>query len=126
MPVANKSNTDFSSSAQDNANPAAANPEPAESDGVNHAADKKSHESVQIVHKPISAKKIAANQKNGAKAKGPTTASGKFYSSWNSTRHGLLSKRLMKLNDEKAKQFSAVLKSLRQDLEPRAPSKKFW
>lgn len=41
-----------------------------------------------------SLRKIEANRKNAKKSTGPKTSVGKTMSSWNSTRHGLLSKRL--------------------------------
>ena len=63
-------------------------------------------------------RKIAANRRNAKKSTGPTTSRGKAISSWNSTRHGLLSKRLPSIYGQSKKQFSRLLASLQQDLEP--------
>lgn len=100
------------------ANLVPAKPKIAESDGAKDAEDKQPDASAKSVAKTVSAKKLEANKKNGALSKGPKTAAGKTVSSWNGLKHGLLSQRLMKLNDDKAMQFSAVLASLRQDLDP--------
>jgi hypothetical protein len=62
--------------------------------------------------------RIAANRRNAQKSTGPKTPQGKTMSSWNSTRHGLLSKRLPFLFGRSKKQFSRLLRSLQQDLEP--------
>ena len=64
-----------------------------------------------------SPRRIAANRRNAQKSTGPKTLVGKTYSSWNSTRHGLLSKRLPLVGGGK-KKFTRLLTSLRQDLEP--------
>jgi hypothetical protein len=65
-----------------------------------------------------SPRKLAANRKNANKSTGPKTPTGKLISSWNSTRHGLLSKRLPLIYGQSKKQFSRLLASLKQDLEP--------
>lgn len=65
-----------------------------------------------------SPRKIAANRQNAQKSTGPKTSVGKATSSWNSTRHGLLSTRLPLLDGQSRKQFTRLLHSLKQDLEP--------
>jgi hypothetical protein len=65
-----------------------------------------------------SSKRIAANRANAKKSTGPKTSHGKAMSSWNSTRHGLLSNRLPLLYGRSKKQFNRLLRSLQQDLEP--------
>ena len=65
-----------------------------------------------------SPRKIAANRRNAQKSTGPKTSQGKTISSWNSTRHGLLSSRLPLLYGRSKKQFTRLLRSLQQDLEP--------
>lgn len=65
-----------------------------------------------------SPRRIAANRQNATKSTGPKTPTGKSVSSWNSTRHGLLSKRLPLIYGQSKKQFSRLLASLKQDLEP--------
>ena len=47
-----------------------------------------------------SPRKIEANRRNAKKSTGPKTSAGKTLSSWNSTRHGLLSKRLPMIDGE--------------------------
>jgi len=65
-----------------------------------------------------SARRIEANRRNAKKSTGPKTALGKTSSSWNSTRHGLLSKRLPILVGRSKKNFARLLSNLRQDLAP--------
>jgi hypothetical protein len=65
-----------------------------------------------------SPRKIAANRRNAQKSTGPKTSQGKTISSWNSTRHGLLANRLPRLYGRSKKQFTRLLRSLQQDLEP--------
>ncbi len=65
-----------------------------------------------------SPRKIAANRANAQRSTGPKTSQGKTMSSWNSTRHGLLSNRLPLLYGRSKKQFTRLLRSLQQDLEP--------
>jgi hypothetical protein len=65
-----------------------------------------------------SSRKIEANRRNAKKSTGPKTTSGKAMSSWNSTRHGLLSKNLPLIYGQCKKQFARLLSSLRRDLEP--------
>ena len=65
-----------------------------------------------------SPRKVAANRRNAQKSTGPKTSHGKTMSSWNSTRHGLLSNRLPFLYGRSKKQFTRLLRSLQQDLEP--------
>jgi len=65
-----------------------------------------------------SPRKIEANRKNAKKSTGPKTSVGKAMSSWNSTQHGLLSKRLPQTGEHHKQEFDLVLVSLQQDLEP--------
>jgi len=65
-----------------------------------------------------SPRKIAANRRNAQKSTGPKTLVGKTFSSWNSTRHGLLAKGLPPLIGKSNKQFTRLLRSLQEDLEP--------
>jgi hypothetical protein len=65
-----------------------------------------------------SARKIEANRRNAKKSTGPKTSVGKTISSWNSTKHGLLSKTLPQVYGQHKKQFTRLLTSLQQDLEP--------
>jgi hypothetical protein len=75
-------------------------------------------DSSRVARPTTSPRKLEANRRNGSKSRGPTTVRGKTVSSWNSLRHGLLSKRLMKLNDQKAEEFCHLLASLQQDFQP--------
>ena len=82
---------------------------------------KKSVRSTQSLAMPSngsSPRKIEANRRNAQKSTGPKTTQGKAMSSWNSMRHGLLSKRLPTVYGQGRKQFSQLLSSLQQDLEP--------
>ena len=65
-----------------------------------------------------SQRKIEANRRNAKKSTGPKTALGKTISSWNSTRHGLLSQRPPRLYGRSKRHFTRLLGNLRQDLEP--------
>ena len=65
-----------------------------------------------------SQRKIEANRRNAKKSTGPRTSAGKATSSWNSTRHGLLSKRLPILVGQSKKQFKRLLSNLQRDLKP--------
>jgi hypothetical protein len=65
-----------------------------------------------------SPQRVAANRRNAKKSTGPKTSHGKTMSSWNSTRHGLLSNRLPPLYGRSKKRFNRLLRSLQQDLEP--------
>ncbi len=65
-----------------------------------------------------SPRKIEANRRNAKMSTGPKTARGKSISSWNSTRHGLLAKRLPELYGQNKEHFARLLRNLRQDLQP--------
>jgi hypothetical protein len=65
-----------------------------------------------------SPQKIEANRRNAKKSTGPKTSVGKTMSSWNSRRHGLLSKWLPTIFGQRKKQFTRLLKNLQRDLEP--------
>ncbi len=68
--------------------------------------------------KGSSQRKIEANRRNAKLSTGPKTARGKTNSSWNSTRHGLLSERLPMLYGRTKRHFTSLLNNLQQDLEP--------
>ena len=70
------------------------------------------------VRKPISPAKLAANRRNGQKSKGPKTEEGKSRSRWNAVKHGVLSRRLLVLNDNDRETYSLLLENLRCDLNP--------
>lgn len=72
----------------------------------------------QVAKKPVSLKKIEANRRNAQKSPGPTSPEGKQRSRWNSTKHGLLGKRLFVLEGAGEGEWAQLLESLRQDLEP--------
>ncbi len=83
------------------------------------------HQPVESVAQPtkptgriISARKLAANRRNSQRSTGPKTVVGKAISSWNSLRHGLLSRRLIEFGDQGKEQFFELLASLQQDLDP--------
>lgn len=65
-----------------------------------------------------SQRKIEANRRNAQKSTGPKTTTGKAMSSWNSTRHGLLSKNLPRIYGRGKKHFARLLANLQRDLEP--------
>ena len=65
-----------------------------------------------------SLRKIEANRRNAKKSTGPKTSVGRVTSSWNSTRHGLLSKSLPPIYGQDKKQFARLLTNLQRDLEP--------
>ena len=75
-------------------------------------------ESAKSTGRTISPQKLASNRRNGPKSRGPTTARGKRNSSWNSLKHGLLSRRPVEFDDQTAEEFSHLLTSLRRDLQP--------
>lgn len=68
--------------------------------------------------KPISPAKLAANRRNGQKSKGPKTEEGKSRSRWNAVKHGVLSRRLLVLNDDDRKTYALLLENLERDLNP--------
>ena len=68
--------------------------------------------------KPISAAKLAANRRNGQKSKGPKTEERKSRSRWNALKHGVLSRRLVVLNDNDGQTYTLLLENLRRDLNP--------
>ena len=82
------------------------------------ATDAKSTQTLTTSSKGSSPRKIEANRRNAKQSTGPKTSAGKVMSSWNSTRHGLLSERLPLMHGKDKKQFARLLSSLRQDLEP--------
>ena len=65
-----------------------------------------------------SPRKNEANRRNAKKSTGPKTSVGKAMNSWNSTRHGLLSKNLPPIYGQGKKQFARLLTHLQRDLEP--------
>ena len=68
--------------------------------------------------KPISPAKLAANRRNGQKSKGPNTEEGKSRSRWNAVKHGVLSRRLLVLNDDDRQTYALLLENLARDLNP--------
>ncbi len=72
----------------------------------------------QLLTAPVSLKRIEASRRNGEKSRGPKTAQGKQHSSWNSTKHGLLGKRLLARDGASRPEWEHLLTSLRQDIEP--------
>jgi hypothetical protein len=72
----------------------------------------------QLLTTPVSLKKIEASRRNGEKSQGPKTEQGKQHSSWNSTKHGLLGKRLLARDGASKPEWEHLLGSLRQDIEP--------
>src|ERR1700686_102985 len=70
------------------------------------------------VRKPISPAKLAANRRNGQKSKGPKTEEGKSRSRWNALKHGVLSQRLVVLNDNDGQTYTLLLENLRRALNP--------
>jgi hypothetical protein len=74
-----------------------------------------SNQALTVPSNGSSWRKIEANRKNAKKSTGPKTSSGKATSSWNSMRHGILSKRLPSIYGQSKRR---LLISLRRDLEP--------
>ena len=70
------------------------------------------------VRKTISPAKLAANRRNGQQSKGPKTEEGKSRSRWNALKHGVLSQRLVVLNDNDGQTYTMLLENLRRDLDP--------
>jgi hypothetical protein len=85
---------------------------------ISEANNAESTQTLTIPSNGSSQRKIEANRRNAKKSTGPKTSAGKVMSSWNSTRHGLLSKMLPTIYDVDKKRFNRLLKSLQQDLEP--------
>src|ERR1700722_14620910 len=77
-----------------------------------------SEKSLIVPSSGSSTRKIESNRRNAKKSTGPKTSRGKARSSWNSTRHGLLSKKVPDIEGQGKKQFARLLTSLRLDLEP--------
>ena len=75
--------------------------------------------SAPAVRKPLSAAKLAANRRNGRKSKGPKTEEGKSRARWNAVKHGVLSRRLLVLNDDDRQTYALLLENLERDLNPR-------
>jgi hypothetical protein len=63
-------------------------------------------------------KQLAAARANGAKSRGPVTAEGKLNSNRNNIRHGLLAETVV-FSSESLPRFTALLRSLTRDLEPK-------
>lgn len=87
-------------------------------DGRLAAPSAKENWNQQVVTTPVSLKKVEANRCNGEKSHGPKTEQGKQHSSWNSTKHGLLGKRLLMTDRTRQVEWDHLLDSLRQDIEP--------
>jgi hypothetical protein len=63
---------------------------------------------------------IQASRANGARSRGPVTAEGKYNSSRNATRHGLLAGAIV-MKGELEERFREVLADLDQELRPETP-----
>lgn len=85
---------------------------------TSEAAGAESPQTLTTTSNGSSPRKIEANRRNAKKSTGPKTSPGKVMSSWNSRRHGLLCKRLPARYGQHKKQFTRLLTSLKQDLEP--------
>jgi len=67
--------------------------------------------------------RINASQANGAKSLGPVTEEGKQASSRNSTRHGLLSQKIV-LEGESQEEFDLLLASYLEEHQPQTPTER--
>jgi len=85
---------------------------------TSEANNAESTQALTIPTNGSSPRKIEANRRNAQKSTGPKTSAGKVMSSWNSTKHGLLSKTLPIIYGQHKRQFTRLLTSLQQDLEP--------
>ena len=85
---------------------------------TSEATNAESTQALTVSSNGSSPRKIAANRRNAKKSTGPKTSVGKMVSSWNSTRHGLLSRELPLIYGKNKKHFARLLSSLRQDLDP--------
>jgi len=72
---------------------------------TSEATDTESTQALTTSSNGPSPRKIEANRKNAKKSTGPKTSVGKAMSSWNSTQHGLLSKRLPQTGDHRKQEF---------------------
>jgi hypothetical protein len=68
--------------------------------------------------------KIAANRRNALASTGPKTLQGKRRASYNSTRHGLLSRSVLLATENRA-ELSAFVRSFRADLAPQGAFEEF-
>jgi hypothetical protein len=92
---------------------------PESSETVTVEATTESAQTLALATNGSSPRRIEANRRNAKKSTGPKTSVGKAMSSWNSQRHGLLSKRLPTIYGQgKKKQFTRLLTNLQRDLEP--------
>jgi hypothetical protein len=99
---------------------------PAEALSKTHPAEERkaeativeSRQTLVVPQNGSSPRKIEANRRNAQKSTGPKTSRGKAMSSFNSRRHGLLSKSLPVILGQGKRQFNHLLTSLQQDLEP--------
>ena len=71
-------------------------------------------------------KRIAANRANAKKSMGPKTSHGKAMSSWNSSRHGLLSNRLPLLYGRSKKQAIDYCAACNRTSNRWARWRRFW
>jgi hypothetical protein len=65
-------------------------------------------------------KQIEANRRNSSKSTGPKTRTGKAESKMNSMKHGLLAEQVV-VRDEDPAEFTRVLETLVNELQPRGP-----
>ena len=68
-------------------------------------------------------RRAAASRANGAKSHGPVTARGKYNSSLNSTRHGILSRSLV-MNGELPELFQQQYDDFMEEHQPRTPTER--
>jgi hypothetical protein len=85
---------------------------------TSEGAGAESPQTLTIPSNGSSPRKIEANRRNAKKSTGPRSSAGKVMSSWNSRRHGLLSKQLPAIQGRHKKEHTRLLTSLQQDLEP--------
>jgi hypothetical protein len=85
---------------------------------TSEVTDAESTQALTASSKRSSPRKLEANRRNAKKSMGPKTSAGKLMSSWNSTKHGLLSKVLPSIYGQHTRQFTRLLSALRQNLQP--------
>jgi hypothetical protein len=110
------------SHANQNTQPRASDESPSETHAEQSVAagatDVKTTQALTITPGPTSPRKAESNRTNAQKSTGPKTDRGKAASSGNSTRYGLLSRRIPKIPGKRMKDFSFLLASLQQDVKP--------
>jgi hypothetical protein len=90
---------------------------PESSETVTVQATTESAQTLALPTNGSSPRRIEANRRNAKKSTGPKTSVGKALSSWNSRRHGLLSKRLPTIYGQpKKKQFTRYQTTINRQL----------